>query len=113
SLVAGQIVSRTGRYRALPIIGGAAMTIGMSAFTMLDEGTSRLASGGYMIVLGAGIGLLMQVTTLIAQNSVGPRDMGVASSTSMFFRTIGGSFGVSLFGAIFNSRLQGSFGAGG
>jgi EmrB/QacA subfamily drug resistance transporter len=114
SLVAGQIVTRTGRYRALPIAGGTAMTLGMFGFTRLDEGTSRLTSSAYMIVLGAGLGLLMQVTTLVAQNSVEPRDMGVASSTSMFFRTIGGSFGVSLFGAIFNSRLQDAFsGAGG
>jgi EmrB/QacA subfamily drug resistance transporter len=110
SLVAGQLISRTGRYRALPILGGAAMTAGMFGFSLLDEGTSRLVSTGYMIVLGVGLGLLMQVTTLIAQNSVEPKDMGVASSTSMFFRTIGGSFGVSLFGAIFNSRLRGSLG---
>jgi EmrB/QacA subfamily drug resistance transporter len=113
SLAAGQIVTRTGRYRALPIIGGAAMTLGMFGFSMLDEGTSRPASSAYMIVLGAGLGLLMQVTTLLAQNSVEPKDMGVASSTSMFFRTIGGSFGVSLFGAIFNSRLQDSLRAAG
>jgi EmrB/QacA subfamily drug resistance transporter len=112
SLVAGQLITRTGRYRALPILGGAAMSAGMFGFSLLDEGTSRLVSTGYMIVLGTGLGLLMQVTTLIAQNSVEQKDMGVASSTSMFFRTIGGSFGVSLFGAIFNSRLHGSLGGG-
>ena len=110
SLVAGQLVSRTGRYRTLPILGGAAMSIGMFGFSLLDEGTSRVTSSGYMIVLGIGLGLLMQVTILIAQNSVEPKDMGVASSTSMFFRTIGGSFGVALFGAIFNRRLQDSLG---
>ena len=59
-----------------------------------------------MAVLGIGMGLLMQITTTIAQNSVDPRDMGVASSSRTFFQQIGGSFGVSLFGAIFASRLQ-------
>jgi hypothetical protein len=57
-------------------------------------------------VLGAGMGFLMQTTMLIAQNSVGPKDMGVASSAATFFRSIGGSFGVSLFGAVFNHALK-------
>jgi EmrB/QacA subfamily drug resistance transporter len=112
SMTAGQIITRTGKYRVLPILGGAAMAVGLFCFTMLEAGTSRVTTSVYMIVLGVGLGLLMQVTTLVAQNSVEPKDMGVASSSSMFFRTIGGSFGVSLFGAVFNSRLQGGLGNG-
>jgi hypothetical protein len=67
--------------------------------------TSRVTSGLYMVVLGLGMGFLMQMTTLIAQNSVQPRDIGVASSSRLFFQQIGGSIGVSAFGAIFARRL--------
>jgi EmrB/QacA subfamily drug resistance transporter len=106
SLVSGQVMTRTGRYKMFPILGGAAMTVGMYLLSLLTVGTSRVTSGLYMAVLGIGMGLLMQITTTIAQNSVDPRDMGVASSSRTFFQQIGGSFGVSLFGAIFASHLQ-------
>ncbi len=106
SLVSGQYMTRTGRYKAFPIIGGAAMAAGMYLLSLLTVGTSRVTSGIYMVVLGVGMGFLMQITTTIAQNSVDPRDMGVASSSRTFFQQIGGSFGVSLFGAIFASHLQ-------
>jgi EmrB/QacA subfamily drug resistance transporter len=106
SVAAGQVTTRTGRYKIFPIIGGAGMAAGMYLLSLLGVGTSRLTSALYMVVLGVGMGLLMQITTLIAQNSVGPGDMGVASSTRTFFQMIGGSFGVSLFGAIFATRLQ-------
>ncbi|WP_020578185.1 MDR family MFS transporter [Actinopolymorpha alba] len=106
SLVVGSLITRTGKYRIFPILGGATMTVGMFALSTLGVTTTKVTSALFMVVLGVGMGLLMQVTMLVAQNSVGPRDMGVASSTSTFFRSIGGSFGVSLFGAIFSSRLQ-------
>jgi EmrB/QacA subfamily drug resistance transporter len=106
SLVSGQVMTRTGRYKAFPIIGGGAMAVGMYLLSLLTVGTSRATSALYMIVLGIGMGFLMQITTTIAQNSADPRDMGVASSSRTFFQQIGGSFGVSLFGAIFASRLQ-------
>jgi EmrB/QacA subfamily drug resistance transporter len=106
SLVVGAAISRTGRYRAFPILGGAGLTVGMLLLSTLTTDTTKLTLAVYMVVLGIGMGLLMQVTMLIAQNSVHPRDMGVASSTSTFFRSIGGSFGVSLFGAVFASRLE-------
>jgi hypothetical protein len=67
--------------------------------------TSRVTSGLYMVALGFGMGFLMQMTTLVAQNSVEPRDIGVASSSRLFFQQIGGSIGVSAFGAIFARRL--------
>jgi MFS family permease len=105
SLIAGQITTRTGRYKALPIIGAAFMTIGMWLLSLLGVDTSRVTAGLYMVVLGLGMGFLMQMTTLVAQNSVEPRDIGVASSSRLFFQQIGGSIGVSAFGAIFARRL--------
>jgi EmrB/QacA subfamily drug resistance transporter len=105
SLIAGQITTRTGRYKALPIIGAGCMTVGMWLLSLLGVDTSRVTSGLYMVVLGLGMGFLMQMTTLIAQNSVQPRDIGVASSSRLFFQQIGGSIGVSAFGAIFARRL--------
>lgn len=111
SLISGQIITRTGRYRALPIIGSAAMATGMFLLSTLDETSSHLMTTLFMVLLGLGMGLLMQITRLLPQNSVEVADMGVASSTPQFFQTIGGSIGVSLFGAIFTSRLQDSLGS--
>ena len=105
SVVSGQVISRTGHYRAFPIIGGAAMIVGMVLLAQLDASTSTLRSSLFMLVLGLGIGFVMQVTMLLPQNSVEQRDMGVASSTSMFTRSIGGAFGVAIFGAIFSAQL--------
>jgi EmrB/QacA subfamily drug resistance transporter len=106
SLIAGQITTRTGRYRALPILGSAGMTLGMYLLSLLGVNTSRVTSGLYMVVLGLGMGFLMQMTTLLAQNSVHPADIGVASSSRLFFQQIGGSIGVAAFGAVFARRLQ-------
>jgi MFS family permease len=108
SIVSGQIVTRTGRYKLFPVLGGAIMTVGLFLLTRLGVDTSRVMSGLYYVVLGLGMGFLMQMVSLIAQNSVGPRDMGVASSARMFFQQIGGSLGVSAFGALFASKLTGS-----
>jgi EmrB/QacA subfamily drug resistance transporter len=105
TLVAGQVTTRTGRYKLLPVIGGAVMTVGLVLLSHLGPDTSKLTAGAYFVVLGAGMGFLMQITSLIVQNSVSPRDMGVASSSRMFFQQIGGSIGVSLFGVIFTRRL--------
>jgi EmrB/QacA subfamily drug resistance transporter len=111
SLIAGQVTSKTGRYKALPVIGGAIMAVGLYMLTHLGPDTSRLTSAMYFAVLGIGMGFLMQITTLIVQNSVDPRDMGVASSSRAFFQQIGGSIGVSIFGVIFTRRLAGAMSA--
>jgi EmrB/QacA subfamily drug resistance transporter len=113
SVIGGQITTRTGRYKALPIVGGAIMTFAFYMLTHLGPGTSRLTSGIYFAILGIGMGFLMQITTLIVQNSVDPKDMGVASSSRTFFQQIGGSIGVSLFGVIFTRRLTESLTAQG
>jgi EmrB/QacA subfamily drug resistance transporter len=105
SLVAGQVTTRTGRYKLFPVLGGALMTVAMVLLATLGVGTSRTTIGLYYVVLGLGLGLLMQIVSLIAQNSVEQQDMGVASSARMFFQQIGGSLGVAAFGAIFASRL--------
>jgi EmrB/QacA subfamily drug resistance transporter len=106
SLIAGRITTQSGRYKVFPIIGAALLVAGMFLLAQMDTGTSRLTSGVYMALLGAGLGFLMQTTMLIAQNSVELKDMGVASSTATLFRTIGGSFGVSVFGALFTQRVR-------
>ncbi|MFJ2777463.1 MULTISPECIES: MDR family MFS transporter [unclassified Kitasatospora] len=105
SLVVGQAVTKTGKYRIFPIIGTIVMTVGMALLSTLSTETSSFTSACWMVVLGAGMGFLMQITMLVAQNSVELKDMGVASSTATLFRTIGGSFGVALFGALFNNRV--------
>ena len=105
SILSGQITTRTGRYRAFPILGGAIMMVAMFLLTHLGVSTTRLTSAIYYVVLGLGMGFLMQMVSLIAQNSVEQKDMGVASSARMFFQQIGGSLGVAAFGAIFARRL--------
>jgi EmrB/QacA subfamily drug resistance transporter len=111
SIVAGQVTTRTGRYKVFPILGGGIMGVGMYLLTGLDVGTTKLTSALYYVVLGLGMGFLMQMVSLIAQNSVQQRDIGVASSARMFFQQIGGSLGVAAFGAIFARRLTSSLAA--
>jgi EmrB/QacA subfamily drug resistance transporter len=111
SLLAGRITVRTGKYKALPIVGSAIMVVGMLMLTTLGPTTSRLVSMGFFLVFGIGMGFLMQITTLIAQNSVEPKDMGVASSSRSFFQQIGGSIGVSIFGVVFFRALNSSIAA--
>ncbi|MEU3186377.1 MDR family MFS transporter [Streptomyces sp. NPDC006923] len=106
SLIAGRVTTNSGKYKIFPIIGGGLMVVGLFLLAQMDTGTSRLTSGIYMAVLGAGMGFLMQITMLVAQNSVEMRDMGVASSSTTLFRTLGSSFGVAIMGALFTSRVQ-------
>ncbi|MFJ9706299.1 MDR family MFS transporter [Streptomyces sp. NPDC101234] len=106
SMVAGWVTSSTGRYKVFPLIGSALSVVGLVLLSRMDTDTSRSTAGVYMAVLGAGMGCLMQITILVAQNSVETKDMGVASSTSTLTRSLGSSFGVALMGALFNSRVQ-------
>jgi hypothetical protein len=105
SMIAGQITSRTGRYRIFPILGMAIAALGVFMLSTLDTGSTRWESGTYMVLLGAGIGLTMQTMVLATQNEAPAEDLGVATSTITFFRAVGGSVGVALFGALFSSRL--------
>ncbi|RBQ19324.1 MFS transporter [Spongiactinospora rosea] len=105
SLIVGRAITRTGRYKVYPVVGGVVMAVGMVLLSTQDVTTPTWLTSVYIAVLGLGMGFLMQTTLLIAQNSVAQRDLGVASSAATFFRSIGGSFGVSLFGAVFNNQL--------
>jgi len=101
----GRAISRIGRYKPFPIVGTAVLVGGMFLLSLLGVGTAPLLASAYMLVVGVGIGLVMQVLVLVVQNDARPEDMGVATSTATFFRSVGGSFGVAAFGAIFASRL--------
>jgi EmrB/QacA subfamily drug resistance transporter len=105
SIVAGQVTTRTGRYKIFPVLGGAIMVLGMFLLSHLGIGTTRVTLALYYVVFGLGMGFIMQMVSLIAQNSVEQRDMGVASSARMFFQQIGGSLGVAAFGAVFARKL--------
>jgi EmrB/QacA subfamily drug resistance transporter len=105
SITSGRIISRIGRYRAFPIAGTAIATAGLALLSTLDTGTSTWAASGYMLVLGLGLGMVMQVLVLAVQNAVDYGELGVATSGTTLFRSIGGSVGVSAFGAIFTAGL--------
>jgi EmrB/QacA subfamily drug resistance transporter len=102
----GRAISRIGRYKAFPIAGTATLIVGMFLLSRLGAGTAPWVASVDMLVVGVGIGLVMQVLVLVVQNDVQPRDIGVATSTATFFRSVGGSFGVAIFGTIFASRLS-------
>ncbi|KQX28385.1 disulfide bond formation protein DsbA [Streptomyces sp. Root63] len=103
----GQIVSRTGRWKVFPILGTAITAVGLLLLHQLDENSSTWLMSAYFFVFGAGLGLVMQVLVLVAQNSVSYQDLGVATSGVTFFRSIGSAFGVAIFGTIFANRLTG------
>jgi EmrB/QacA subfamily drug resistance transporter len=105
SILGGRAITRIGRYKIFPITGTAITTVGLFLLSRLEVGTPPWVASVYMLVLGVGLGLVMQVLVLIVQNDAPARDVGVATSTSTFFRSMGGSLGVALFGAIFASRL--------
>ncbi|MEU8847327.1 MDR family MFS transporter [Streptomyces sp. NPDC048564] len=102
----GQIVSRTGRWKVFPIAGTGVTTLGLLLLHQLDMDSSAWEMSVYFFVFGLGLGLVMQVLVLIVQNAVSYEDLGVATSGATFFRSIGASFGVAIFGTIFASRLD-------
>ncbi|WP_079144163.1 MFS transporter [Streptomyces luteocolor] len=101
----GQIVSRTGRWKVFPVAGTAVTTLGLLLLHQLNENSSTGEMSAYFFVFGLGLGLVMQVLVLIVQNAVSYEDLGVATSGATFFRSIGASFGVAIFGTIFTNRL--------
>ena len=105
SIASGQVITRTGRYRAFPIAGTAVMVLGLFLLTHLGLRTSRATVSLYMFVLGLGLGMVMQVLVLAVQNAVEYRDLGSATSGATLFRSIGGSLGTAVLGSIFSSRL--------
>ncbi|MEU8503883.1 MFS transporter [Streptomyces brevispora] len=105
SVVSGQLISRTGKYRVYPIAGSALAALGMWLLSRLETDTPRLEYSISQAVLGLGIGLIMPVLVLAVQNSVRPADLGTATSANNYFRQIGGSVGAAVFGTLFAGRL--------
>jgi EmrB/QacA subfamily drug resistance transporter len=108
SILTGRLVSRWGRYRIFPIIGTAVMTVGLYLLSHLGVTTSDWLASLYMLILGAGIGMSLQVLVVAVQNAVSYADLGAATGGATFFRSIGGSFGTAIFGAVFSNVLAGN-----
>ena len=106
SVASGTVVGRTGRYKIFPVAGSLVMAAGLYLLSRLDAHTAYWVMAIDMVVLGAGIGLCMQVLTIIVQNTADYRDLGVATSGVTFFRTLGSSFGAAVFGAVYSNALD-------
>jgi EmrB/QacA subfamily drug resistance transporter len=105
SIGSGKIITKTGRYKIFPILGTATSAVGLFLLSTMNVGTPRWESSAYMIVLGLGLGMIIQVMVLAVQNAVEHRDLGTATGVETFSRSMGASFGVAIFGAILNNRL--------
>ncbi|WP_405980850.1 DHA2 family efflux MFS transporter permease subunit [Streptomyces sp. NBC_00158] len=105
STASGQVVSRTGRWKVFPITGTAVTAVGLLLLHQLERTSSDWETSIYFFVFGVGLGLVMQVLVLVVQNAVSYADLGVATSGATFFRSIGASFGVAIFGTVFTNRL--------
>jgi EmrB/QacA subfamily drug resistance transporter len=105
SVIGGRLITRTGRYKIFPVIGSAMATLAFFLLSTMGVGTVLLTASVYMFILGVGVGLIMPVLVLAVQNSVEHSDMGVATSSNNFFRSLGGAFGTALLGAVFTGQL--------
>jgi EmrB/QacA subfamily drug resistance transporter len=112
SIVSGRIITRTGRYRVFPIAGTAVAALGMYLLSSLDASTGSGVAALHMLVLGLGLGMVMQVLVLATQNAVSYEQLGVATSGATLFRSIGGSLGTAILGAVFTARLTENLPAG-
>ncbi|MFB6713369.1 MULTISPECIES: MDR family MFS transporter [unclassified Streptomyces] len=106
SVFSGNVVSRTGRYRIFPIVGSLVMAVGLYLLSRMGPDSGVWLESLYMLVLGVGIGLSMQVLTIAVQNTVDYSDLGTATSGVTFFRTLGSSFGTAVFGTIYANALK-------
>jgi EmrB/QacA subfamily drug resistance transporter len=105
SLISGRLITKTGKYKIFPIIGTSLLTFGIWLFSHLTLTTSHFVLSVWMLTIGAGLGLFMQVATLAVQNSTKRKDLGTATSTVTFFRSVGSSIGGALFGSVLTARL--------
>ncbi|GAA4265924.1 MDR family MFS transporter [Frondihabitans peucedani] len=105
SIISGQVITKTSRYRMFPILGTVLVGIAMVLMTTLTADTPIWLICVYLFVFGAGLGSIMQVVVLVVQNSVPAKDVGTATSTNNYFREVGSALGVAVFGAVFTSRL--------
>jgi EmrB/QacA subfamily drug resistance transporter len=105
SVVSGRLITRTGRYKRYPLLGTLMMAGALGLLATMDVTTSRLEAGLFMSLLGIGMGLVLQNLVLVAQNDVGAEDLGAATATVNFTRSLGGSIGTAVFGAVMASGL--------
>jgi EmrB/QacA subfamily drug resistance transporter len=106
AIASGQIVGRTGRYKAFPIVGSMVMAVGLYLMSRLDERTQVWQESLYLLIFGAGVGLVMQILVVVVQNTAEYRDLGAATSGVSFSRTLGMSFGASIFGTVYANYLD-------
>jgi MFS family permease len=106
TIVCGQIMARTGRYKLFPMLGLAAMGAGLLLFSTLGTSGSRLTAAAFMVVFGIGFGGVTQILMVAIQNAVAPREIGTATAAANLFRALGGSVGVAVYGAIFTTGLR-------
>jgi len=105
SIGGGRVISRVGRYKWFTVAGAVVMTVGLLLHTRLERGTPQWEASLYMLVVGIGLGFVMQPLILAVQNSLTVRDMGSGTASATFFRTLGGAFGVAILGSVLNNRL--------
>jgi MFS family permease len=105
SIASGRYISRTGNYRWFPFVGTVLVTIGLALLSRIGAHTSLVVVSIDILIFGAGLGLFMQVLTLVVQNAVPRQQMGVATSSVTFFRSMGGTLGASALGAVLTARL--------
>ena len=106
SVVAGRLISKTGRYKVFPILGMGCMTIALALLGMLTTSTAAWQLAFYLFIMGIGMGQVMQVMTMAVQNAIPPKEMGAGTAAIGFFRSLGGAIGSAVFGAILTSRLR-------
>ncbi|WP_236700444.1 MFS transporter [Allosalinactinospora lopnorensis] len=106
SITTGRIISATGRYKMWPTLGASVAAVGLVLLSWMDAGTSYAYNAAAMLVLGLGVGMVMQNLVLIVQNSAPRHVLGAATSGINYFRQIGASFGVAVFGSVFIGRLN-------
>ena len=112
STTIGRTVTRTGRYKRWMLLGAALLTTGLALMGTLDEHTSLVELGGFMFLIGAGLGMLTQNLVLVVQNTVALEDIGAGSSLVAFFRSLGGAIGVSVLGALLAAHARTAIGDG-
>jgi Na+/melibiose symporter-like transporter len=105
STIIGQLISRTGKWKRYMVVGSILLTIGVSLMSTLRYDTSYVLVAVFMFVMGSGVGMVMQNLVLVVQNSVDPRQLGVASASVAFFRSLGGTIGVSVMGAVLGTQV--------
>jgi hypothetical protein len=104
-VLVGRAVAKTGKYKVYPVIGSLILPAGIFLLSRMTITTPHLESSLFMLITGTGMGMVMPVTLTAVQNAVSQADLGIATSSSIFFRSMGSSFGVAVFGAVMNARL--------